>query len=65
MGGPPHQSDHHAFPALPSARLPEASARINVLLLSHQRPLPSRLESYRDARKLQGLSRPGPCGRMG
>lgn len=65
MGGLPHHSTHHAFPALPSARLPEASARIHALLVSHQRPLPSRLESYRDGRKLQGLSRPDPCGRMG
>lgn len=46
MGGLPHHSAHHAFPALPSARLPEASARINALLRVHHWPLPSRLESY-------------------
>ncbi|MEB3317828.1 MAG: fatty acid desaturase [Cyanobacteriota bacterium] len=44
MGGLPHHSAHHAFPALPSARLPEASARLRAVLEEHGWPLPSRLE---------------------
>jgi fatty acid desaturase len=46
MGGLPHHSAHHAFPAVPSTRLPEASTRINALLRAHNWPLPSRLGSY-------------------
>lgn len=46
MGGLPHHSAHHAFPTLPSARLPEASSRINALLRSNHWPLPTRLGSY-------------------
>jgi fatty acid desaturase len=49
MGGLPHHSAHHAFPAVPSARLPEASARIIALLRSEHWALPSRLESYGEA----------------
>ncbi|MFM7465429.1 MAG: fatty acid desaturase family protein [Cyanobium sp.] len=49
MGGLPHHSAHHAFPAVPSTRLPEASARINALLRAHRWPLPSRLGGYGEA----------------
>jgi fatty acid desaturase len=46
MGGLPHHSTHHAFPALASARLPEATERIHGVLRRQGWPLPSRLESY-------------------
>lgn len=46
MGGLPHHAAHHAFPAIPFQRLPEASRRINAVLLRHQlEPLPQ-LASY-------------------
>lgn len=42
MGGLPHHSAHHAFPAIPSARLPQASARLAAVLAAHgQPPLPA------------------------
>ncbi|MEB3333452.1 MAG: fatty acid desaturase [Cyanobacteriota bacterium] len=56
MGGLPHHSAHHAFPALPSARLPLASQRLNTVLLAQHWPLPSQLGRYADA--LQIVRRP-------
>lgn len=42
MGGLPHHSAHHAFPAIPSSRLPLASARVAAVLVAHgQPPVPS------------------------
>ena len=35
MGGLPHHSAHHAFPWIPTPRLPEATARITAVLASH------------------------------
>jgi fatty acid desaturase len=49
MGGLPHHSTHHAFPALASARLPEATERIHGVLRRQGWPLPSRLEGYGSA----------------
>lgn len=46
MGGLPHHSAHHAFPSLPSARLPEASARLQAVLEAHGWPLPTRVGGY-------------------
>lgn len=53
MGGLPHHSAHHAFPAIPAARLPEASGRLAAVLAAHAWPLPARLSSYGEA--LRGL----------
>jgi fatty acid desaturase len=38
MGGLPHHSAHHAFPWIPSQRLPEASARIAAVLRRYRLP---------------------------
>jgi fatty acid desaturase len=46
MGGLPHHSTHHAFPALSTARLPEATVRLHAVLRSHAWPLPPRLKTY-------------------
>jgi len=46
MGGLPHHSTHHAFPALASARLPEATERLHAVLRREGWPLPTRLGSY-------------------
>jgi fatty acid desaturase len=46
MGGLPHHSAHHAFPGLPTARLPQASARLQTVLQAHGWPLPRRLGGY-------------------
>jgi fatty acid desaturase len=46
MGGLPHHSTHHAFPALASARLPIATARLAVVLQRHGWPEPVRLPGY-------------------
>ena len=49
MGGLPHHSTHHAFPALSTARLPAATLRLHAVLRSQRWPLPTRLESYASA----------------
>ncbi|MEY4359137.1 MAG: hypothetical protein RLZZ631_623 [Cyanobacteriota bacterium] len=42
LGGLPHHSAHHAFPAIPASRLPQATARLQAVLLRHgYPPLPS------------------------
>jgi fatty acid desaturase len=46
LGGLPHHSTHHAFPSLPSPRLPEASARLQAVLMAHGWPLPRRVGGY-------------------
>ncbi len=49
MGGLPHHSAHHAFPWIPSPRLPVASERIAAVLCSYgQRPVP-KVTSYFEA----------------
>lgn len=48
MGGLPHHSAHHAFPWIPAARLPRATARINRVLAAHHQPELPRVESYWD-----------------
>ncbi len=41
LGGLPHHAAHHAFPAIPFQRLPEASARLSAVLERHGlEPLP-------------------------
>lgn len=46
MGGLPHHSTHHAFPALSTVRLPEATLRLHAVLRSQRWPLPPRLKTY-------------------
>ena len=55
MGGLPHHSAHHAFPWIPSARLPEASQRIASVLQRHGAPALPQVASYGQA--LLGLWR--------
>jgi fatty acid desaturase len=46
MGGLPHHSAHHAFPWIPSQRLPEASHRIAAVLDRHGCPPLPTVSSY-------------------
>ena len=49
MGGLPHHCAHHAFPWIPSSRLPVATQRINAVLERHgAQPIPM-LKTYREA----------------
>lgn len=49
LGGLPHHATHHAFPAIPCQRLPQATARIAVVLECHGlEPLP-RCRHYGEA----------------
>ncbi len=54
LGGLPHHSVHHAFPALPTAALPEATARVEAVLRSHGYPPLPRCEGYGEAFQLLG-----------
>jgi fatty acid desaturase len=63
MGGLPHHGAHHAFPSIPSERLPLATRRIALVLERHGAPTLPTLPSYREALRLliaaqnnQGLS---------
>jgi fatty acid desaturase len=49
MGGLPHHGAHHAFPWIPSERLPLASRRIDAVLQRHGAPALPSLSSYREA----------------
>jgi fatty acid desaturase len=54
LGGLPHHSVHHAFPALSTAALPEATERVEAVLQAHgYSPLP-RCQGYDQALKLLG-----------
>jgi fatty acid desaturase len=46
MGGLPHHGAHHAFPSIPSSRLPQATARIALVLAAHQLPELPQAGSY-------------------
>lgn len=46
LGGLPHHSAHHAFPWIPSSRLPAASQRIEKVLTRHRAPALPRIRSY-------------------
>lgn len=67
LGGLPHHCAHHAFPSIPSERLPVATRRIAGVLEHHgASPLPT-LPSYREAllvmiaaQNHRGLSGGGP-----
>ena len=54
LGGLPHHSVHHAFPALPAAALPEATERVEAVLRSHGYPPLPRCEGYGEAFQLLG-----------
>lgn len=49
MGGLPHHCAHHAFPTIPSERLPLATRRISMVLERHGAPPLPILPSYREA----------------
>lgn len=49
MGGLAHHSAHHAFPSIPSERLPLATRRIALVLERHGAPPLPTLPSYREA----------------
>ena len=59
MGGLPHHGAHHAFPWIPSSRLPQATARIASVLGSHQLPEMPRAGSY-----WAGLRQTAACSAM-
>ncbi|MCS5693961.1 fatty acid desaturase [Cyanobium sp. FGCU-6] len=48
MGGLPHHSAHHAFPWIPSARLPLASRRIAAVLQRHGADVVPQVAGYGD-----------------
>ena len=61
MGGLPHHSAHHAFPWIPSPRLPVASERIAAVLCSYgKRPVP-KVSSYFEALKQLRSVEPQPA----
>jgi len=49
MGGLPYHCAHHAFPAIPSERLPVATRRITMVLERHGAPPLPTLQSYGEA----------------
>lgn len=49
LGGLPHHSAHHAFPWIPSNRLPQATARLSAVLKRHHAPEIPTLNSYGEA----------------
>ena len=63
MGGLPHHSAHHAFPWIPSARLPLASRRITAVLQRHGAEALPHAASYGQA--LGWLWREGHRGASG
>ena len=52
MGGLPHHGAHHAFPAIPSERLPLATRRIALVLERHGAPPLPTLPSYGEALRM-------------
>ena len=46
LGGLPHHSAHHAFPCIPSSRLPRATERISAVLAHHQATALPMIQSY-------------------
>ncbi|MBM5806727.1 MAG: hypothetical protein FJ056_03385 [Cyanobacteria bacterium M_surface_10_m2_179] len=54
LGGLPHHSVHHAFPALPSEALPLATERVEAVLCRHGWPPLPRVKGYREALALLG-----------
>ena len=54
LGGLPHHSVHHAFPALSAAALPAATERVETVLRAHGYPPLPRCQGYGQALKLLG-----------
>ena len=54
LGGLPHHSVHHAFPALPTAALPGATERVEAVLRAHGYPPLPRCSGYGEAFQLLG-----------
>ena len=54
LGGLPHHSVHHAFPALPTAALPEATERVEAVLRAYGYPPLPRCKGYGEAFQLLG-----------
>jgi fatty acid desaturase len=52
LGGLPHHSVHHAFPAIPAVALPEATERVERVLRAHGYPPLPRCHGYGEAFKL-------------
>ena len=67
MGWLPHHSAHHAFPWIPSARLPQASRRITAVLQRHGAEALPQAASYGQALgwlwREGHFSPPPPAGR--
>jgi fatty acid desaturase len=54
LGGLPHHSAHHAFPGLATARLPQATARLQAVLRAHGYPPLPCCQGYGEALKQLG-----------
>ena len=54
LGGLPHHSTHHAFPAIPARRLPLATARLQQVLRAHGYPPLPCCQGYAEAFKQLG-----------
>ena len=54
LGGLPHHSAHHAFPAIATARLPQATARLQAVLQAHGYPPLPCCQGYGEALKQLG-----------
>ncbi|MBW0180622.1 MAG: fatty acid desaturase [Vulcanococcus sp.] len=54
LGGLPHHSAHHAFPAIATARLPQATARFQAVLQTHGYPPLPCCQGYGEALKQLG-----------
>ncbi len=54
LGGLPHHSTHHAFPAIPTRRLPQATARLQQVLSTHGYPPLPCCQGYREALRQLG-----------
>ena len=54
LGGLPHHSAHHAFPAIATGRLPQATARLQAVLRAHGYPPLPLSQGYGDAVKQLG-----------
>jgi fatty acid desaturase len=54
LGGLPHHSAHHAFPAIPARRLPQATARLQQVLRAHGYPPLPCCQGYAEALKQLG-----------
>ena len=54
LGGLPHHSVHHAFPAIPADRLEQATQRVDAVLARHGYPPVPCCQGYKEALMLLG-----------